>query len=552
MLTYAKALLFLWAEAVATACYTQNRSIIRLRNGKTPYELLHDKLPNLSFFHVFGALCYPTNDSKNLGKLQPKANIGIFIGYTPTKKAFQIYNRRTRQIIETFHVDFDELTAMASKHSSLEPALHEITPATISPKVIAPIVKAVALEPAASTGSPSSTTIDQDAPSASNSQTSPETQSPVISNDIEEENHDLDVAHMNNYPFFGIPIPKNVFKASSSSDVIPTIVHTAAPNSEQVTKWTKDHPLDNIIGELERPISTRLQLYEKALFCYYDAFLTLVKPKTYKDALIQSYWIEVMQQELNEFERLEVWKLVHRPDKVMVITLKWIYKVKLDELGGILKNKARLVSRGYRQEEGIDFEESFAPVARLDAIRIFIAFAAHMNMIVYQMDVKTAFLNDILREEVYVSQQDGFVEKDNLNHVYKLKKALYGLKQAPCTWYDLLSKFLLSQEFSKDRRSHIVHQKTRQRYSPENPETGEDPLRKAIDPTQRSMEWLVPLAYADSDHASCQDIRRNTSGSMQLLGDRLVNWSSKRQKGAAISNTEAEYIALSGCCAQVL
>nr|GEU57930.1 copia protein [Tanacetum cinerariifolium] len=124
-------------------------------------------------------------------------------------------------------------------------------------------------------------------------------------------------------------------------------------------------------------------------------------------------------------------ELVPRLDKVMVITLKWIYKVKLDELGGILKNKARLVARGYRQEEGIDFEESFTPVARLDAIRIFLAFAAHMNMIVYQMDVKTTLLNGILREEVYVSQPDGFVDKDNLNHVYKLKKTLYGLKQAP-------------------------------------------------------------------------------------------------------------------------
>ncbi|GJY83258.1 retrovirus-related pol polyprotein from transposon TNT 1-94 [Tanacetum coccineum] len=279
------------------------------------------------------------------------------------------------------------------------------------------VIERLAPEPAASTGSPSSTTVDQDEPSASNSQTSPETQSPVISNDVEEENHDLDVAHMNNDPFFGIPIPKNDSEASSSSDVIPTIVHTAAPNSEHVTKWTKDHPLDNIIGELERPVSTRLQLHEQALFCYYDAFLTSVEPKTYKDALTQSCWIEAMQEELNEFERLEVWELVPRPDKVMikywelvtpdsdkvmVITLKWIYKMKLDELG-----------------------------ARIEAIRIFLAFAAHMNMVVYQMDVKTAFLNGNLREEVYVSQLDGFVDPDNPNHVYKLKKALYGLKQAP-------------------------------------------------------------------------------------------------------------------------
>ncbi|GJQ92451.1 putative ribonuclease H-like domain-containing protein [Tanacetum coccineum] len=386
MLIYAKALLFLWAEAVATACYTQNRSITRLRHGKTPYELLHHKLLDLSFFHVFGALCYPTNDKENLGKLPPKADIGIFIGYAPTKKAFRIYNRRIKRIIETIHVDFDELIAMASEHISLKPALHEMTNATINsglvpnpplsttvdrpaPEVITPIAEVVAPEPVVSTDSPSSTTVDQDSPSPSNSQTTPETQSPVISYDVTVENHDLDVAHMNNDPFFGIPILENVFEASSLD--------------------TKDHPLDNIIGELERPVSTRLQLHEQALFCYYDAFLTSVEPKNYKDTLTQACWIKAMQEELNEFEHLEVWELVPRPDKVMVITLKWIYKDKLDELGGILKNKACLVAHGYRQEEEINFEESFAPVARLDVIRIFLAYAAHMNMIVYQMDVKT-------------------------------------------------------------------------------------------------------------------------------------------------------------------
>nr|GFB79206.1 retrovirus-related Pol polyprotein from transposon TNT 1-94 [Tanacetum cinerariifolium] len=132
MLVYAKASLFLWAEAVATACYTQNRLIVRLRHRKTTYEILHDKLPDLSFFHVFGALCFMTNDSENMSKLQPKADIGIFIRYAPTKNAFRIYNRRTRLIIETIHVDFDELIVVASEQSSSGPALHEMTPATIS------------------------------------------------------------------------------------------------------------------------------------------------------------------------------------------------------------------------------------------------------------------------------------------------------------------------------------------------------------------------------------------------------------------------------------
>ncbi|GJZ14232.1 retrovirus-related pol polyprotein from transposon TNT 1-94 [Tanacetum coccineum] len=172
---------------------------------------------------------------------------------------------------------------------------------------------------------------------------------------------------------------------------------------------------------------------------------------------------------------------------------KWIYKVKLDELGGILKNKARLVARGYRQEEGIDFEESFAPVARLEAIRIFLTFVAHMNMVVYQMDVKTAFLNGNLQEEVYVSQPNDFVDPDNPNHVYKLKKALHvvlGLFCDPCGY------------------SHGIR----------NLKWDEDKERKA---------------YAD--HAGCQDTRRSTSGSVQFLGDRFVKLVIKnRLKSATI------------------
>ncbi|GJT25099.1 retrovirus-related pol polyprotein from transposon TNT 1-94 [Tanacetum coccineum] len=146
-----------------------------------------------------------------------------------------------------------------------------------------------------------------------------------------------------------------------------------------------------------------------------------------------------MQDEIHKFDRLQVWELVPQPDCVMIIALKWIYKVKLDEYGDVLKNKARLVAKRYRQEEGIDFEESFAPVARIEAIRIFIDNAASKNMTIYQMDVKTSFLNGELKEEVYVSQPEGFVDPDHPTHVYRLKKALYGLKQAARAWYDTLS-----------------------------------------------------------------------------------------------------------------
>ncbi|GKC69764.1 retrovirus-related pol polyprotein from transposon TNT 1-94, partial [Tanacetum coccineum] len=205
--------------------------------------------------------------------------------------------------------------------------------------------------------------------------------------------------------------------------VASLVLVVAAPEHADLT--------DNVTSNPPPPFSTRHQLQNEALFCYFDACLTSVEPKNYKEALKEACWIKDMQEKLHEFDQLKVWELVPRPDRVMIVTLKWIFRVKLDELGGILKNKASLVARGYRQEEGIDFEESFALVSQPEAIRIFIAYAAYMNMIVYQMDVKTTFLNGILREEVYVSQPDRFVDQDNTNHVYKLKKALYGLKQAP-------------------------------------------------------------------------------------------------------------------------
>ncbi|GKA95719.1 retrovirus-related pol polyprotein from transposon TNT 1-94 [Tanacetum coccineum] len=252
------------------------------------------------------------------------------------------------------------------------------------PSVDLQVPAVIALEPDVSTSTPSSTTIVQDPPSTSTSQTTQETPPLVIPLGVEEADHDIEVAHMDNNPYVDFLIPEPSSKESSSQIVIPNNVQSLHQPPKHINKWTKDHPIDNVIGDPSR--------------------------LSYKEALTKYCWLEDMQEELNEFERLEVWEPVPHPDRVMIITLKWIYKVKLDELGGVLKNKAHLVARGYRQEEGIDFEESFSPISRLEAIRIFLAFVAHMNLVVYQMDVETAFLNGILREGVYVSQSDGFVD----------------------------------------------------------------------------------------------------------------------------------------------
>ena len=158
-----------------------------------------------------------------------------------------------------------------------------------------------------------------------------------------------------------------------------------------------------------------------------------------------------MQEELNQFTRNEVWDLVPRPSDRPVIGTKWVYRNKLDETGLVTRNKARLVAKWYNQEEGIDFDETFAPVARLEAIRMLLAFAAYKDFKLYQMDVKSAFLNGFIKEEVYVEQPPGFEHEELPNHVFKLNKALYGLKQAPRAWYERLSSFLINKGFSRGK-----------------------------------------------------------------------------------------------------
>ncbi|GJR37297.1 retrovirus-related pol polyprotein from transposon TNT 1-94 [Tanacetum coccineum] len=183
--------------------------------------------------------------------------------------------------------------------------------------------------------------------------------------------------------------------------------------------------------------------------CMYALTVSTVEPRNVKEVMTYPAWIESMQEEILQFKRLDVWVLVPAPDNIKSLTLKWLFKNKHDEENTVIRNKTRLVMRGYRQEEGIDFKESFALVARMEAIKIFLAYVAHKSFIVFQKDVKTAFLHATLKEVMYVCQPEGFLNADHPSHVYKLKKALYGLKQAPRAWYDELSKFLLHNHFFK-------------------------------------------------------------------------------------------------------
>ncbi|GJU34839.1 retrovirus-related pol polyprotein from transposon TNT 1-94 [Tanacetum coccineum] len=373
--------------------------------------------------------------------------------------------RRTKKIMETINVKFDELTAMASEHDCLEPELQRFinhnssaeemnTPSKedldnlFGPMFEEYFEKTFSDTPINSAAQP--TQIHEDSPSTSSIivdeheappivTTSDEQTSPISLTEADEFNQE-DSAHSDgNSQFVSYNPPSSEEIESSTTALEPSNVQNFHQVQPSTHIWTKDHPLDQVIGDPSKPVMTRQRLHTNSQVLH----------ELSQEAMQPLSWIESMQDELNQFERLQVWELVPRPEGKNVIALKWLWKNKCDAENIVVRNKTRLVAKGYKQEEGIDFEESFAPVARLEAVRMFIAYAAHKNITIFQMDVKTAFLNGPLKEEVYVSQPEGFIDPEFPDHVYRLKKSLYGLKQAPRAWYDKLSSFLIEHGFTK-------------------------------------------------------------------------------------------------------
>ncbi|GKD32409.1 retrovirus-related pol polyprotein from transposon TNT 1-94 [Tanacetum coccineum] len=250
--------------------------------------------------------------------------------------------------------------------------------------------------------------------------TTSEEQTSLISLTMADELYQEDSAELNGNTLLTPYDAPDFSDAESLTNLDPSNMHKFHQVQPSTHIWTKSHPLEQVIGDPFKPVMTQHQLQ--------------TDPEVYK---------------LHQFKRLDVWELVPRPDRKNIINVKWLGKNKSDAEKIVIRNKSHLVEKGYKQEEGIDFEESFALVARLEDVRIFIAFAAHKNITIFQMDVKTAFLKVPLKEEVYVSQSDGFVNPDFPDHVYRLKKALYGLKQALRAWYDKLSSFLIEHHFTK-------------------------------------------------------------------------------------------------------
>ncbi|GKA22026.1 retrovirus-related pol polyprotein from transposon TNT 1-94 [Tanacetum coccineum] len=375
-------------------------------------KALNIKLPLLEILVQNGVV--ERRDGENLDKMEEKGNVCVMVGYSTQSKGYRVYNKRTRLIFKSIHIKFDEIQRMTvySSQQGLE-------------FLFSPLLE--------------------------------EYYNPAHGHAEDNNNDQAPNASFQEAEFIN-PFCTRVQEIgeSSSHNIDNTDVHSFQPQSHDY-RWTRDHPLEQVLEIQTMPVQKTDSCTDPEM-CMFALTMSIVEPKNIKEAMADSAWIEAMQDELHQFDRLK--------------------------------------------EEGIDFEESFAPVARLEAVWIFVAYAAHKSFPIYQMDVKMAFLNGPLKEEVYVAQPEGFVDPDHPEKVYLLRKALYGLKQAPRAWglwyikdfgFDILTAF---------------------------------------------SQMLI--------NCQCLDTReKRTSGGLQLLGDKLVSWCHKKQNCHCMSSAEAEYVALS-------
>nr|GEZ97478.1 Gag-Pol polyprotein [Tanacetum cinerariifolium] len=519
-------------------------------------------------------------DGENLNKIKEKGDECIFMGYSTQSRSYIVFNKRTRVIMESIYVNFDELPQMTSDQisSDLAPEYMIVTTSHELDLLFSLMFNEL-LNGSSKVVSKSSAVSAADAPNQHQQYTTPlnihitpapTCQVPSLaqtvssSKNINQAKTYAENDQVTDDEFINIfCTPVQDQGKTSSRHVDSSNMHTFYQRYPSEHRWTKDHPLEQVIGNPSQSIRTRRQLESDAEMCMF-----------------------ALTEELHQFDRLDVYELVDIPLCTNVINLKWLWKNKRDEENTVIRNKSRLVAKGYAQKEGVDFKESFPPVARLEA------------------------------EEVYVNQPDGFVDPYHPDKVYQLKKALYGLKQAPRAWYDELSKFLLSKGFSKAKYAQEILKKpgmtscdgivtpmdtkhldadlsgtpvdqTKYRSKVEalmyltasRPDIMHatcycaryqaQPTEKHLTAVKRIFRYLKDTihmglwypkdigfeltAFLDLDHAGCLDSCKSTSGGIQFLGgDKLVSWSSKKQDCTSMSSAEAEYVSLSACCAQVL
>nr|GEY82099.1 hypothetical protein [Tanacetum cinerariifolium] len=388
-----------WAEADNTACYVQNRVLVTKPHNKTSYELLLGRSPNIDFMKPFGCPVTILNTLDHLGKFERKADEGFLVGYFVNSKAFRVFNARSRKVKENPHIKVLENKPNVSERG-LE-WLFDIDSLTIS----------MNYEPV------------------------------TVGN---QTNNDASIE-------INVNARKAEKKKASDHEYIlltfmPSSTHTQDVNTARPSINTTNTNINtgnlniNIVGSNDPSMQS---LEEIAIFDdVYD------DKEVGAEADTNNLEFSIVE-ELLQFKLQKVWTLVELPNGKRVIGTKWVFRNKKDERGIVIKNKARLVAQGYTQEEGIDYDKYFPLVARIEAIRIFLAYASYMGFIMYQMDVKSAFLYGIIEEEVYVCQPPGFEDPHFPNKVCKIEKSLYGLHQAPRAWYEKLSSYLLENGFRR-------------------------------------------------------------------------------------------------------
>nr|GEX37080.1 retrovirus-related Pol polyprotein from transposon TNT 1-94 [Tanacetum cinerariifolium] len=415
MLSTAKVPLFFWAEAISTTCFTQNRSLIIPRHEKTPCHIIYDRKPSVKFFHIFGSLCYIVRDGENLDKMKEKGDACIFVDHVSSDPVPQC--QRTT-------LEHDSLSPGPQCQENVTQAAETVTTSNEMDLLFSPMF-AELLNGSSQVVLKSSAESTADAPNQRQQQ-----HTTLLNNQTTTD------------PSCQVPTQATTVASTENINQAETIEENAQVEN------------DEFINIFCAPVQHRGETSSRHLesdgeMCLFALTAIRTEPNNIKEAMADSDWIESMQEELHQFDRLDVWESVDRPLCKNVINMTWLWKNKRDEENTVIRNKSYLVAKGYAQKEGVDFEESFAPIARLEDVRLFIAYATHKSFTVYQMDVKTAFLYGPLKEEVYVNQPDGFVDPYHPDKVYHLKKALYGLKQAPRAWYDELSSFLVSKGFFK-------------------------------------------------------------------------------------------------------
>nr|GEZ69308.1 hypothetical protein [Tanacetum cinerariifolium] len=391
MLSAAKFPLFFWAEAIATACFTQNRSLVIPSHEKTPYHIINDRKPSVKFFHIFGSICYIVRDGENLDKMKEKGDECIFVGYSTQSRAYRVFNKRTQVIMESIHVNFDELPQMASDQLSSDPEPKCETMA-LNHNSLSLVIQRQANVPQADRTVTTSKELDllfslmfdellngsskvvskssavsaADAPYQRQNFTTPlnihTTAAPtcqvltlaptVISfdniNQAETYAENDQVADDEFINIFSTPIQAQ--GETSSCHVDSSNMHTFYQRYPSEHRWTKDHPLEQVIGNPLQSVRIRRQLESDAEMCMFALTVSRTKPKNIKEAMADSAWIESMQEELHQFDRLDLWELVDRPLCTNVINLKWLWKNKRDEENTVIRNKSRLVAKGYAQK----------------------------------------------------------------------------------------------------------------------------------------------------------------------------------------------------------